>query len=133
MGREINDISFEPGGPVYVSFLDTTDIRCEGRVAVRQTVRIEGAEYDEPVERVREAIRALLRDALGDWSESEPFDLTPLIEEAQERPLPADPEVELDEDELDSGDAARWEAIQNDRRYVEEPEIDEPRSGIPTE
>lgn len=109
--RQILDVGFEPDGTVLITFFDPSDIRCQGTVAVRKTARIEPSEqYAEGVHIVELAVKALLRDALGDWEVSEPADLGDPAGDAGQRSLPAEESAQA---ELDEATAARnWEAIE---------------------
>ena len=104
-------------GTILISFLDTEDIRCEGHVAIRRTIRVEPSDqYAEGIQRVADAAQTLIADALDDWSGSSSIAAGP-----SERPLPAQSPTELsaqstgqdDEDEPDSlAERRKWAAIE---------------------
>lgn len=113
MSREITDLAWEPDGTCHVTFLETNDIRCEGAVAIRQTIRIAPTDqYAEGIQSIVDAARALLRDALADWSDSEPADVEIGGAIPSERPLESSligPELD---DDTDAEGARNWAAIQ---------------------
>lgn len=117
MSRDISYIAWEPDGTILVTFLESGDIRCEGHVALRQTIRIEPTnQYADGIQAVADAAHELIRDAIEDWKSS------PAADDGSERPLGTDPELDLltrphlaaesDEDEDSLSERRKWAAIE---------------------
>lgn len=120
MSREITDLAFEPDGTIHVTFLETRDIRCAGAVAIRQTIRIAPTDqYADGIQAVADAARALIKDALADWSVSDPADVEIGMPVPLERPLDDESQLldELPDSELteEQAQARNWRAIEEAR------------------
>lgn len=115
MRRQVQDIAFEPDGAVIISFISADDIRCDGNVAVRRTMRIEPTDqYMPDIERLVGRANALLNDALEDWAGSDavPDELLGPPVPGQEPPLAPTPD---DGDEDDANAERNMRAIEESR------------------
>lgn len=105
--RQFMAVQFEPDGSCIVVFIDTDEVRCEGAVALQQSVRIEPTDdYADGIDAVQSAVRLLVKDALGAWKDSEPYRPEDAVDAASERTL---------EDEEDLVAARNWRAIEESR------------------
>lgn len=103
----------EPDGTLYITYLDTRDIRCGGAVALRQTLRIAPSDaYVEGIQRVVDAAALLLADALADHAQSEPVDSSTLEGLGAVPPVPETEVPDDDPSELDRN----WASIEESRR-----------------
>lgn len=115
MSREINDIGLEPDGTLYITFIDTRDIRVGGAVALRQTLRIAPTDdYAEGIQRVVDAAYRLLSDALADHAKSEPVSAEEL-EELGGSTTPREERALVAEDEDQDAAIRNWKAIEESR------------------
>lgn len=72
--RSITQVSFEDGGLV-VQYLDTEDVRVQGKVALAHQLSVSAShpDYREDMEALYRKVQRLLDNVLEDFENSEPF------------------------------------------------------------
>lgn len=70
----IQSISFDEDG-VVVQYADSRDVRVRGQVVMQRLVRIERShqDYSDDIEEIEHNTKRMLKNALEDWEESEPW------------------------------------------------------------
>ena len=80
--KQIRAISFGPDS-VDIAYVDESDLRLEGQVYVTHNVSLARSRFPDEVREVEEAAQDLLREALGEWAKSLPYDIEKAYRDAR--------------------------------------------------